>query len=253
MPDIIISHGGNCDGYITVSVNGDAHLIPTGVLTTVDEVIPEVLDHAMISYALATSGAEPLVVADFKNGVYQIDGSDVMIDDIFEETPPEAGWWSGWTADPQAGVGLVDTNFGHNPQLAAAAKALVIGGCTMVRTFNCEANGHIQLDLLQFPDYTVDLGFNTVAQFLSVNGQTVEAAPFDTPSAETLNKIAFTAADGVIAISINGGETVSADPGVAVAGVATDIAMVFLNCTVEQIAFYAPQPAADMQTLSTRN
>lgn len=54
-------------------------------------------------YALP-SGVEPLIVADFKNAVYQIEGANVAITDIFEENT-DFGAYS--PSDVQAGVGLV--------------------------------------------------------------------------------------------------------------------------------------------------
>lgn len=210
------------------------------------------------AYALP-NGAEPLIVLDFKNEVYESNGSAVALGDLVTEN---VAYGAFDPADVVAGVGLAPGDHVSLPTLTGDALALVLEGATAVFTFvhlNTDADtatgGPLLVEMIDFPD------FNTYYTSQASSAPDVGSPPcfisdnVDTAGDASLSLGTHTAAltmiDGKISRSIDGNALVTINPAAAWTIAPNFLGMQVDNeCVLEKIALYPAQPDADLPGLS---
>lgn len=242
----------------------------TGILPGVSGILHGCVASQSSGYALP-DGSEPLILADFKNGVYMISGEAVPLGDILSEN--EAIWGSFDPALIQAGVGLVcDTDFpDSNVALVGDMLDLARGEMTMVMECNLNASAFA---LCGFVNRDVPDGDNHCRFSMNgINGgdaaQVSLYAKQDnggTPSGGAeiggllpgmvngLNRVAWTRTVTGLAVSVNGG-AVTTYPGTPflLKNEFNDFAGFFVTgngCVLTEFLVASPQADADLPALS---
>ena len=214
--------------------------------------IPGYLARIRASIAAGFGGLYPLVVTDFKNGVYSIGGASVAVTDILTQDVPNWGTFVPAT-DISAGVGWISGApiFLHS----VLASTGMLSGFTAVMTYEIvgAVPGYVSVELVDFPAYAVEQAFYT-EELTSTTGHSVVTDHIitaeNTWSGAGVHKAAFTISNARISTSTNGSAVATIDP---VNNAPTDLAMVISGTGLicRRIDFYAPQPDSALPGLST--
>lgn len=207
-------------------------------------------------YALP-NGAAPLTVADFKNGVYMLNGSAVDPSEVVEAI---ASWDASWSVANNVTPGVGSTG---NPCInkALGESYLAGGGITLVAAFRRlpEASpfgGILDVENFNDPDFTQNLGVNAETAnsyvYEYVDNVLTERADI-TPDTfvDDLNKLVWSieSAGASITASLNGSPTKS----LSISGtlLVNAIGMgLSAGAVLESVGIYPLQAAADLPTLS---
>jgi hypothetical protein len=201
-------------------------------------------------YALP-NGTEPLILLDFKNGVYMANGDTVAVGDLLVEDE-NYGTWN--PASIQSGVGLVGASA---PVFTGDALALILGGSTTLSAIGY--NGGVTANSFRYElvDNFLDFGlyYRSITRINSdglpsyINDDS--GAVNESESAVGNHKVVITMIDGKISRSTDGSAIITINP--ANPWSPSPGAMGFVvpaNWVVEQIGIYPPQDDADLPTLS---
>lgn len=219
------------------------------------------------------AGDLPLMVADFKNGRYYVDGQAVTEPDLFEENR-DWGYYTSGQVVPGGGLTDLSTNtttpnpsdghFGAWPVLKAEVAAMIGDECTVVLATNF-LNGTLQLAGFEYNDLP---GFGTErfvwfrhaatgSSYVSTYESGVQDTFFYTGDGMTgRNKIAATLGMTHLAGSTNGEAVQTASPTTPV-NAWTNICIVSPGGVsgqpgfLEMIIVYPVQDDADLPSLST--
>lgn len=205
-------------------------------------------------YALP-DGTEPLFVADFKNGVYLVDGNPGTLADIFVE---DLNWGHfNPVADIVAGVGMTKTGAnGPSPVVATDNLATLLNNSTVILqwTWTGEIGGNIIVNHADIVGFSIEHQVNVRSTGVE-NVGSIELTDFTVPDetqafAQGAGKLAATFTPSRMALSTNGaaavGITPDANEGINQIGILMNNA----HFVLEQVAFYPPQLDADLPTLS---
>jgi hypothetical protein len=255
MAEVTIPTGQSRDGWIVLSVNGNVQWVKAGVPTTeLDATELEVLGHAGINYTLST-GADPLILADFKNGVYRLNGADVTFDDLFEEDLANWGNYEETMLVPGLGMTSGAASSYNRFMVKPSVAALVADGATIVPNVSVFEGGACLTRILMADSASLNYYFTAEIQTGGVDmsgwddGNAAELLPFPYGGSEV--KVAFNLSRTRIALSLNGGavqasDTIDPGPFAAIALQVTGYEDMYL----ESLGFYPLQDEADLPTLS---
>lgn len=195
-----------------------------------------------------------IAYADFKNGTYYY-GGNALSDFLVENTD-----WSDFdTAKVQAGVGLADVELDGTaaPVVAAPLTAeLLASGFSAVMVYTKLASPETQVlffDILDLPGYSAEWVFNFVQSSDendgSFNNNYLNTEVLDATQPDGTNKAGMTLeADSDIIMVINAGTALSYTPATATPD---SIAISVKGAVVlEQVTFYPPKSAAELQALT---
>lgn len=202
-------------------------------------------------------GATPpveLAFADFKNGVYRLNGANVALGDLFVEDA-NFGNFAG-ASDIVAGEGLATPN--TSPVSSAALWALLVAsGFTAVVDFNSAAvdDSSLNVVLVDLPGYSNSFGalIGGVSQQVIYGGNNSAAVVLREGGIAGLHKLGFSwFPNASLAGSLDGepvGTTIIEDT------VPTAVGLYLANsgsgsARVESIAFYSPVADTDLPALS---
>lgn len=211
-----------------------------------------ILPGAVASYALP-NGTAPLTVADFKNGVYMLDGAAVASTEVVEAI---ASWDPSWSVASNVTPG-VGSNGNPCVNQALGQSLLAQGGITLVATLNASSGVYpvFSADSFDDPDFAqtvgITLGTGITPSDTKVYVFGVSQALFEPqPGVSGRNILAWSIKDsGALIIgSVNGSATATTAVGGAlvVNSIGFDIQVGY----IESIGIYPLQADADLPTLS---
>lgn len=208
-------------------------------------------------YALP-DGTEPLIVSDFKNGIYMVGSEIVTVEDIWTEDD-ELGPYSPET-DIVVDVGLIDDDGGNSlPVMLAELASPLLSNCTMVIQTAWASGatvGEVRAHHVELPGFIEDLEliyrYNEIfdpPKFIGILQSFEYGGPIEVPQTLTPNRIAITIINDNMAASVNG-EAVLSFPLVKTAEPNTIYIELSDHLIIEYIAFYPPQDDEDLPALS---
>jgi hypothetical protein len=190
-----------------------------------------------------------LVLADFKNGNYQVGGSSVAPDDMFRSDDVDGDPWD--AANIHSGVGLVAPSGQEGAaSFKGAALSACIPECAMVFDVELPDGGHSAFWAF-LRDETLDTFWSVnLSQYVAqING----GSGYVTDNQFTIagpNKVAVTFSAAKVAMSINGRPAVTLMP--SQAGPITAATFYGVSgAVVRSAAVYAMQVDADLPSLSS--
>lgn len=193
-------------------------------------------------------GTEPLVFLDFKNGVYQSDGSPSTLEALVGET--EYGEWEPSHIVP--GTGLVEGAGSNSPSFIGDALDLLLSGSTVLIQFvypGGGVNSVIQVEMITWPGFeTYYWNFLDGLGTGGIGDQVDEVLVPEIASGP--HKCALTLIDGKISQSIDGAAILTINPAAAWTVAPNLVAMAVSQSTVESVGFYPPQDDAELPALS---
>lgn len=254
MPEVVIPTGQSRDGWIVLSVNGNVQWVKAGVPTTeLDATELEVLGHAMINYNIIDGDGNevaPLIFADFKNGVYTVDGDTVAISDLLEESESYTGWNPSLVS---AGVGLDCTSEETNFRLKKALFSGLGAGSTILPTVKGDGVFYVRMtdDPTWNNMFPMSLGILDQSGTVSIDDGTGSPVTDDAFDSATF-RVALNATLTRLAASINGRTPITFDVTYDASAhpFDTSIVTVGMGQILESIGWYPLQDEADLSTLS---
>jgi hypothetical protein len=210
-------------------------------------------------YAINVGGVmvEPLVLADFKNGVYTINGEAAGITDVIESNPD----WG--VFDPELivpGTGLVAV--GQFPETYGTLKStlatFLTDGCTIIPVV-AELDGpnlgigSTKFDMLELPGWSVDIWGRVDTNGGGSVTVTVADGGINTISdgdTGVSTKTAFNISRTRVAASVNGRPAVGVTVGYAAGPFNTSAFYTENDAALESIGWYPLQDEADLPGLS---
>lgn len=206
------------------------------------------------SYTLP-DGTEPLIVLDFKSGIYMANDAATTLAALVAEDDTYGQWDEAWVTP---GVGIQHP---ASMTLTGDALALVLAGATAIYTVDivtADSDATMQVEMVDWPDFNtyyfaklgslgavIQIGDN-VAPNLHDYGDGITGLPTG------VHKAATTMIDGKIARSIDGLAVSSIDPAApwTVAPNFLGISTGSANIVLEKIALYPAQDDAELPALS---
>lgn len=255
MSDVTVPSGGNRDGWIWISVNGQEQWIKVNQETELDNSEVEVLQHAGINYLTDDGAGLPegaISYADFADGTYHY-GGNALEDFLTEDT----GWAQFDPAYVLPGVGLYDENSDGmaNPVLGVDLTAdLLASGFSAVWTYEVRVltqTRNINLEVLDLPDYNCEwifgfYGADGGASFY--DGVTDETVAIGQGLGVHKAGVSVNPSTGAVILVVDGTEVISTT---AVAATPNTIAM---QCNggvaLQQATFYPIKTSAELQALT---
>lgn len=262
MPRVTVPTGGDSEPYIFVAVNGVDQSFIAGEPTDVTYQCLEVLGESHYAGELEVDDSiiDPWLFADFKNGVYTMDGTSVALEDIFTE---DENWG---TFDPEVdvipGVGLKRTQVGYAPcpALVPANLALFLDNSTVVMNFVYtaadEGAGVNNLiidhgDIVEFNDEWI-LNVRHIVEAPVVELTDYGSGNVQIPwTGDGPHRVAANFTSTRVAASIDGGAVDGFD-NPSTEGLHTAVGITAgWTFVLEDIAFYPPQSDDNLAVLST--
>lgn len=206
-------------------------------------------------YALP-DGTEPLIVLDFKNGVYLVEGDPRTAEQIIAENTDYGTFeYSHIVADTGL-VGMEGGPGGSNPLIIGDPLTLIVAGSTLVMDFQLTddaGSGAVTISLIDGVDYNTTYfsrasAATNATMLIDTLGTQVDGATLSISA----HRQALTMIDGKIAASVDGGTLYTISPATAWDPVPAVFVMgVGAHAILERIAIYPPQADGALPGLST--
>lgn len=207
----------------------------------------------------------PLAIADFKNGVYSIDGVSKTFAEMFVEDEAQFSTFDPATLIPGTGIQVSGTGAVLNGLLSTAELAAALSlpsGLTIVADYTLERTGtrnpQVTVELIDLPDYALEWAF---VHGTGVNKYWIDdylGVSYYEDGLVGTYKTAMTLSPTILEYQHHGGELETAVgnpvdiPGCNTVGIATNIggtAGGTATATLRSLVFYAPQPGSSFVDL----